>query len=269
VVKVESVRKRFSRGGRWVLDGVDLTISPGTSTVVAAANGAGKSTLLRIVAGASAPTAGRVSGRPATVAYVPERAPLRLRMTVRQYIAHMGRLRGLSPRAVRARATELYERLALLPGPDVPITSLSKGNGQRVAVVQAFLQPVELLVMDEPYTGLDAHASGSVHDLLAEATRDGAAVLVSAHERAAGSDAAFVLRDGRLSPLVGRPERVMRVVLAAVSGSAAAGDLAGHAISLTPEHDRLIVRTADADRLLAFALATGWSLVEARPEEAR
>jgi ABC-2 type transport system ATP-binding protein len=269
VVQVEGVRKRFARRGPWVLDGVDLTIPRGVCTVVAAANGAGKSTLLRIVAGTSAPTAGRVSGRPATVAYVPERAPVRLRMTTRQYIAHMGRLRGLSADSVRARASELYERLGLLPGPDVPIGSLSKGNSQKVAVVQAFLRPVELLVVDEPYTGLDAHASGAVRALLAEAARDGAAVLVSAHERAVGSDAAFVLRDGRLSPLAARAARVMRVVLVAVSGSAAAGDLAGHAISLTGGRDRLVVRTADADRLLAFALATGWSLVEARPEDDR
>jgi len=266
---VEGVRKRFSRRGRWVLDGVDLTITPGASTVVAAANGAGKSTLLRIVAGASTPTAGQVRGRPATVAYVPERAPARLRMTTRQYIAHMGRLRGLPARQVRARADELYERLALLPGPDVPITALSKGNSQKVAVVQAFLRPVELLVVDEPDTGLDAHASGAVRELLAEAAKAGAAVLISAHERSAGPDAAFILRDGRVRALLPRPERVMRLVLVPADNRAMAGDLAGHAIELTQEQDRLILRTTDADRLLTHALAAGWSLLEARPEDDR
>jgi ABC-2 type transport system ATP-binding protein len=181
----------------------------------------------------------------------------------------MGRLRGIPAVSVRSRASELYERLGLLPGPDVPVGALSKGNSQKVAVAQAFLRPVGLLVIDEPYTGLDAAASAAVRELVAEATRDGAAVLVSAHERAAGSDAAFLLRDGRLTPMVARPERVMRVVLVAVSGSAAIGDLAGHALELTGDTDRLVVRTPDADRLLATALARGWSLVEAAPEDSR
>lgn len=262
-MKLDGVRKRFSRRGRWVLDGVDLSLPRGACTVVAAANGAGKSTLLRIAAGASVPTAGWVHGRPRTVAYVPERAPVRLRMTTRQYLAHMGRLQAIPAGQVRARATELYERLALRPGPDVPISALSKGNSQKVALIQAFLKPVELLVVDEPYTGLDALASASVRELLAEAAGAGAAVLVSGHERAGGD---FVLRDGQLSPVTAGPERIMRVVLA---GGSEPGELAGHALSLTGDRDRLVVRTADADRLLMHALAVGWSLVEARPEEPR
>jgi ABC-type Mn2+/Zn2+ transport system ATPase subunit len=265
-VNVDGVRKRFTRRGRWVLDGVDLLIPPGACTVIAAANGAGKSTLLRIVAGASVPTAGRVRGRPGTVAYVPERAPVRLRMTARQYLAHMGRLRGLPAGAVRARAEELSERLALAPGPDVQISALSKGNSQKVALMQAFLRPVELLVVDEPYTGLDAPASGAVRELLAEAAAAGTAVLVSAHESVGGD---FLLRDGRLTPLVSKPDRVLRVVLVAVDGRASPGDLAAHTLTLTGDRERLVVRTADADRLLAHALAVGWSLVEARPEEPR
>jgi ABC-2 type transport system ATP-binding protein len=266
VIQVEGVRKRFSRRGRWVLDGVDLTIPHGFRTVVAAANGAGKSTLLRIVAGASVPTAGRVRGRPPNVAYVPERAPVRLRMTTRQYIAHMGRLRGLPARSVRARADELYERLALHPGPDVPISALSKGNGQKVAVVQAFLHPVELLVVDEPDTGLDAHASNAVRELLAEAAEAGTAVLISTHERA---NASAILRDGRLHTALPRPERLMRLVLTPADSRASATDLAPFALELIEEPDRLTVRTTGADRLLGFALAAGWSLLEAHPEEPR
>jgi len=264
VILVEGVRKRFSRRGRWVLDGVDLAVPNGARTVVAAANGAGKSTLLRIVAGASAPTAGHVRGRPASAAYVPERAPVRLRMTASQYLAHMGRLRGLSARTVRTRAGELCERLDLRPGPAVPIIALSKGNSQKVAVIQAFLHPVELLVLDEPYTGLDADASRVVGELLTEAERDGAAVLVSAHEHAA---AAFLLAEGRLRAPNARPDRLMRLVLTPAGGHASIDDLSPLAREVIIGPGRVTVRTVDADRLLGLALARGWSLLEARPED--
>lgn len=263
---VEGVRKRYSRRGPWVLDGVDLTVAPGVITVVAAGNGAGKSTLLRIVAGASAPTVGRVLGRPGTVAYIPERAPVRLRMTARQYAAHMGRLRGLRADVVRTRAAELFERLKLAPGPDVPIMALSKGNSRKVTMVQAFLRDPDLLVVDEPYAGLDAPAGRELRGLLGEAAERGTAVLVSAHERTAAAGELFLLRDGRVSRHVGPPGGMMRLVLLAVAEHASAGDLAGFAADTLEENGHLVLRTADADRLLRHALANGWSLLEARPE---
>jgi ABC-2 type transport system ATP-binding protein len=269
VITVEGVRKRFSRAGRWVLDGVELAIPAGEVTVVAAGNGTGKSTLLRIVAGASSPTAGRVVNRPGVVGYVPERAPVRVRMTARQYIVHMGRLRGLRPDAARARAAELFERLELRPGADVPITELSKGNSQKVAVAQAFLCQPELLVMDEPYTGLDARASREVRGLLTETAAAGTAVLISAHERTAAEGRVFQLREGRVRPRAARRETTMRVVLVAVDGRAAPGDLAGFAADTLAEDGRITLHTTDADGLIGHALANGWSLLEARPEEAR
>jgi ABC-type multidrug transport system ATPase subunit len=267
VVIIDAVRKRFSRTGRWVLDGVELELAPGTVTVVAAGNGIGKSTLLRIVAGASAPTAGGVHGRPAVVAYIPERAPVRLRMTARQYLTHVGRLRGLPPATTRTRIDELTRRLRLCPGADVQISALSKGNGQKVAVLQAFLRPPELLVVDEPYTGLDAHAGSELRAMIGEAAAAGCAVLASAHQPRADADRVFVLSDGRLSPAAARPRRMMRITLTPVDQRAAAGELAAYAIDQRADADRVTLRTTDADRLVGYALANGWSLVDARPED--
>lgn len=153
-VTADGLRKRFSRQGRWVLDGVDLSLVRGTTTVVLGGNGSGKSTLLRIIAGASLPSSGRVTGRPRTVGYVPERLPAQLRMTARQYVAHLAGIRGAGPDAAE-RAENLFDRFGLTPGPDLPITSLSKGNRQKVSLIQALVVPVGLLVLDEPFSGLD------------------------------------------------------------------------------------------------------------------
>jgi ABC-2 type transport system ATP-binding protein len=201
----DGVRKRFGRRGRWVLDGADLVVPPGAVTVVTGGNGSGKTTLLRIVAGASQPTRGRVLGRPAAVAYVPERLPAHGPMTAAEYLGHLGRIRRLPPAAVRERSAELFGLLGLAPGPDVPMSALSRGNAQKVAVAQAFLAPAGLLVLDEPDAGLDPPAAAVLAGLLRQATGRGAAVLVSAHQPdgaavAGRGDHVHQLSGGRLRP---------------------------------------------------------------------
>ncbi len=89
---------------------------------------------------------------------MPERLPARPRMTADQYLTHMGWLRGLAPAAAAARSRVLLTRLALAPGPDVPIGTLPRGNCQQVALAQALLAPVRLLVLDEPDGGLGGRA---------------------------------------------------------------------------------------------------------------
>jgi ABC-2 type transport system ATP-binding protein len=263
VVVLAGIRKRYWRRGPWVLDGVDLTIESGAVTVIVAGNGIGKSTLLRIVAGASLPTSGQIAGRPRVIGYIPERAPAALRMTARQYLSHIGRMRGMTLEQAEKRTDELAERLSLVPGPTVPISSLSKGNGQKVAVMQAFLVPPELLVVDEPATGLDAAATAALTKLIAEAEQDGAAILMSAHQSAVPAGGVlYRLLDGKIATETGRG---MRVVLRATRSGLSTSDFSGLADVLVEEPGRVMLHTDEPDKLLLWALAEGWSLVEAKP----
>jgi ABC-type Mn2+/Zn2+ transport system ATPase subunit len=270
------VRKRFSRGGRWVLDGIDLTASPGQLTVITGGNGSGKSTLLRIMAGASRAGQGTVQRPPGAAAYVPERLPGRLRLTTRQYLAHMGAIRGLGPAQVAGRAGELLHRLALAPGPDVPIGTLSRGNAQKAALAQALLAPVGLLVLDEPFGGLDDQALAAAVTLVDEAAAGGTVVVLAAPELASAAHRPgtwFELSGGRLQPPAAAPapeSRVMYVILSAASPQLCADALAALPGVLSVRADtvgrRLEVRTTAADALLRRALAAGWSLERAQPE---
>lgn len=263
MIVVDGVRKRYSRSGPWVLDGVDLTIEPGVVTVIVAGNGIGKSTLLRIVAGAALPTSGQVTGRPDIIGYVPERAPAAIRMTARQYLTHIGRIRGMAPEDVRSRTNELAERLSLVPGPDVPISSLSKGNGQKVAVMQTFLTEPQLLVVDEPATGLDAPATAELTRMVAEAEQNGAAILMSAHQSAVPAGGRlYRLAEGRIVDEAGKG---MRVILRATRSGMSTKDFAGRADVLVEEPGQVTLHTDEPDKLLLWALAEGWSLVEAKP----
>jgi len=269
---LEHVRKRFSHRRAWVLDGVDLALEPGSVNLVVGANGSGKSTLLRILARVSQPTSGRVLGG-GKIGYVPDRLPARVPMTGREYLSHMGRIRGLDSRTAAARIESVLERLELRPGPDVAVELLSKGNRQKVMLAQAFLAPVDALVLDEPYSGLDPDAHHFLTDLVDEARRNGAAVLISAHRSDVFGTADRTQRidDGRLheGTEARRPApaevAAMRVTLAprnADADAAALGDLGG-VRSVNAKADAsvtLVVDRSETDRVIAAAIATGWSV---------
>jgi ABC-type multidrug transport system ATPase subunit len=155
----------------------------------------------------------------------------------------MARLRGVGVGPYEA----LLDRLALSPGAGVPIRTLSKGNSQKVALVQALAPPAGLVLLDEPASGLDAAARATLCELVAERRAAGAAVLVTTHLPLDGLelDARFVLDAGALVP--GRPEvALVRVELLARSD--------GRRRVLEVPADR-------SDELLATALAEGWSVV--------
>jgi ABC-type multidrug transport system ATPase subunit len=156
-----------------VLAGVDLACDPGVPVVLAGENGSGKSTLLRIAAGAVRPTAGRVS-RPAVVGYLPDRFPARLRMPAENYLRHLAAIRGVPA------APELLEVLGFTGPRREPMARLSKGNAQKVGLAQALGGGPGLVVLDEPWAGLDAEASEALLGLVTEAARE-ASVLVTDH----------------------------------------------------------------------------------------
>jgi ABC-type multidrug transport system ATPase subunit len=143
---------------------------------VVGGNGAGKTTLLRIAAGLSRPETGRVIGRPRPVGYVPDRFTADQHMSALGYLTHLGRIRGI-PKP-RERGAHLLERLALKGS---ALRTLSKGNTQKVALAQALLAPPRLLVLDEPWTGLDAPAQRVLADLIGEVATMGGAVLFTDH----------------------------------------------------------------------------------------
>jgi ABC-2 type transport system ATP-binding protein len=267
------ITKRYTRRGSWVLNGIDLELQPGSRTVIVGGNGSGKSTLLRIAAGLSRPNHGTVR-LPDRIGYVPERLAARTRFTGAEYLGHMGRIRGLPAAVVRTRSRELLHRLDLRPGPDEPIDSLSKGNRQKLVVAQAFLAAVELLVLDEPSSGLDPVARVALSELTNEAQSNGTAVLLSSHRAVPRQPALRQLRieDGHLEPssdLDTDPEehtRAMEVRLAATDGVAARQGLAaipGVARARLEEPSGLVVLLTDhlqIDGVLLAAIAQGWSV---------
>ncbi|MGV9372619.1 ATP-binding cassette domain-containing protein [Micromonospora tulbaghiae] len=180
-MRLDGVWLRYHRQGPWVLRQVDVTIGPGEVAVVLGRNGAGKSTLLQLAAGVLRPSRGRVVDRPPVVGWVPERFPADQPFTVGAYLSAMGRVAGLSGPAADRAVRHWVERLGLTRFHDVRLPRLSKGTAQKVGLAQALLRPPGLLVLDEPWEGLDATARESVPEIIGEVLAGGGTVLVSDH----------------------------------------------------------------------------------------
>jgi ABC-type multidrug transport system ATPase subunit len=260
-----------------VLKGIDLDLRPGSRTVIVGGNGSGKSTLLRIGAGVSWPNDGKVR-LPDRVGYVPERLAARTRFTGAEYLSHMGRIKGLRASAVDARARELLQRLDLQPSADERIESLSKGNRQKVVLAQAFLAPAGLLVLDEPFSGLDPVARVALGELTDEAQSTGTAVLLSSHRFLPEQIGLHQLRiqGGHLAEIghdegpVTQNAHVMEVQLVATheaSDQRAVAAIPGVSHTRLEEPRRLLVVLTDhfqIDGVLIEAIAQGWSVRSVR-----
>jgi ABC-type multidrug transport system ATPase subunit len=194
---LEAVSKRFGRREPAVLRDVDLRLDDGSVIALLGANGSGKSTLLRLLAGLTRPTSGRVHVGAVRTGYVPERFPANLRFGTRDYLEHMASIGSVAdgPAAVAA----VIGRLSL--DPDAPrIDRLSKGTRQRVALGQALLGDPDLLLLDEPWTGLDAAVRSEALAAVAERRAAGACVVIADHRwpRELAPDRVLRISDGRV-----------------------------------------------------------------------
>lgn len=188
-LQMRGVQKSF---GRRVIDGLDLQIRPGEFYALLGANGAGKTTTLRMIAGLLAPDAGEilVSGidvrrapllAKARMAWLPDEPLLYDRLTPLEYLEFVAGLWRLEPEMARARAEELLETLGLWAHRDERCEGFSRGMKQKTVLAGALIHEPELLILDEPLTGLDAAASRLVKSMLQARAEAGAAILLTTH----------------------------------------------------------------------------------------
>jgi ABC-2 type transport system ATP-binding protein len=172
------------------LDGLSLDVRRGRMLGFLGPNGAGKTTAMRSVFGLVALDAGDVlwDGRPVGVAerlrfgYMPEERGLYPRMPVGDQLEYFGRLHGLDTGAARNAASRWLERLGLEDRAGAKVEELSHGNQQRAQLAAALVHEPELLVLDEPFAGLDPVAVRMLAEVLRGEAARGAAVLFSSHQ---------------------------------------------------------------------------------------
>jgi heme exporter protein A len=188
LLQAVSLERRF--GAARVLRGISLRAEPGECHLVVGPNGAGKSTLLRILAGLARPTAGTVlvqgtppgrdSGSRGAIGLLSHQSHLYDDLSALENLRFAARLHGLPDPAGAARSR--LEALGLLERAGDPVRKLSRGLMQRVAIARAFLHGPVLLLLDEPFTGLDPNAAAQVSALLRGELDRGRTLILVSHE---------------------------------------------------------------------------------------
>ncbi|MCE7950132.1 MAG: ABC transporter ATP-binding protein [Xanthomonadales bacterium PRO7] len=208
ILQLQGATRRLA--GRTIVDGVTFSLDRGCVLGLLGVNGAGKSTTLRMIAGLLAPSAGRVlfDGRelaeePALarrLGYLPETPPLYAELRVDEYLAFCARLRGMRAADARRAVDHVIERCGLTEVRRRLCGNLSKGFAQRVGIAQAIVHDPDLIVLDEPASGLDPVQAASIRKLVSELGRDRAVILSThlLHDVTACCARVAILHAGRL-----------------------------------------------------------------------
>jgi len=206
-----------SFGDHRVLDEVSFDVRPGRMTGFLGANGSGKTTTMRIVLGVLAAHGGSVSwhGKPVTPAdrphfgYMPEERGLYPKMKVREQITWLGRLHGVDRTTAQRNTDQLLDDLELTERAGDRLEQLSLGNQQRVQIAAALVHDPDVLILDEPFSGLDPIAVETVLDVLRKRAANGVPVLFSSHQLAIVErlcDDVVIISKGRIAAAGSREE---------------------------------------------------------------
>ncbi len=208
LIEVRALERFF--GLRRALAGVDFTLGPGECLALFGPNGAGKTTLLRVLAGLLKPSRGLAAiagvtlpagpAARATVGLISHNSMLYEALTARENVEFSARLFGVSDPVTAADAA--LRRMRIHDRADAAVRSLSRGMQQRVSIARAVVHGPRVLLLDEPYSGLDDLGGSALSSLLAELRLAGAAMVMVTHNLAEGLAVATqvaIMREGRFA----------------------------------------------------------------------
>jgi len=207
-VLAEALAKSY--GNHAALEPLDLAVQPGELVMLVGPNGSGKTTFLRMAAGLLEPTSGSVtidgwrSGSlqaRAALSYLPDNPVLYDDLTLAQHLHYIGRLHGVDGDEVAERGGALMERFGLSGRADDLPATFSRGLRQKTSLALGLVRPFSLLLVDEPFVGLDQPGKRALIELLVDAHGQGATVVVATHalEFVDVAERCVALRDGELA----------------------------------------------------------------------
>lgn len=186
-IEINNLNKSF--GEKEVLRGVSFSAESGSAFGLLGRNGAGKTTSIRIIMGVFYPDSGEVlvDGKPINrdklrIGYLPEERGLYPKQKIAAQLAYFGRLRGLSSSEAKENTKRWLERMGMSEYADKKLETLSKGNQQKIQLAVTLLHDPQLIILDEPFSGLDPVNAMLLKDVIKEMIDKGAAVIFSSHQ---------------------------------------------------------------------------------------
>jgi len=289
LIRTENLKKTFRHGFLMrrveAVRGITFAVESGDIFGFVGPNGAGKTTTIKMLTGLIAPTGGsaRLFGEPipsrkalGKVGFLPENPHIYPYLTPSEFVEMCGRLSGLGGRAVRDRTRRVLSQVGILYAADRPVRKLSKGMLQRAGLAAALVADPELLILDEPMSGLDPVGRKEVRDLMLEERGRGRTIFFSTHilsdvetlcDRVTILRQGVVVVSGALRDLVRRDVQRTDVVVSDASAEfehACQAD--GHAVQRVA--GRLVVGVegqAEVTELIRRALDAGLNVVEVLP----
>jgi ABC-2 type transport system ATP-binding protein len=289
VIRVERLKKEFRQGFfmRRVLAVKDISFQVQSGDIFGflGPNGAGKTTTIKILTGLISPSSGRAElfGDPvpsrralARIGFLPENPYVYPYLTPAEFVELCGRLSGLSGRAARDRTLQVLTQVGIAYAADRPVRRLSKGMLQRTGLAAALVADPELLILDEPMSGLDPVGRKEVRDLIVDERKRGRTIFFSTHilndvetlcDRVAILKKGEVVVSGRIEELLRRDARRTEITLAG-DFAALQAELTEQGLSTRIVAGLLVVLVEGSSlltRVLERALASGVTVEQVAP----
>lgn len=182
IMEIQNISKQYR--GKKILENATFSIYANEIIAIVGKNGAGKSTLLKIIAElVDADNGSIVKHRQSLkIGYVPEVTPSHILFTPEEYLYHMGRIRGMTKKQLQQKINELLDLFHLQEARNTRIINFSKGMKQKVMIMQAMLEDTDLLILDEPLSGLDPKAQSDLEETLSILKDKGLCIVLTCHE---------------------------------------------------------------------------------------
>ena len=257
-----------SFAGKLIFCNATMSIKTTKPTILMGKNGCGKSTLLKIIAGILKHTEGEIIRPPKIkISFAPDRFP-KLPFKVGEYMSHMGRIQGISDSDINKYIDFQFDYLGIPKNiKEQKIYKCSKGTIQKVNIMQAFLTKSDLLVMDEPFSGLDESSIDRLIELLAKTSQNETAIILSCHEKLLAqrvSDNLFVFSGKSLVKRSDVSNRLSLKVIASNNNFNFLGDMA-ISINETDELHEIIIKKENLKEILFLLLENEQEIYSVNP----
>lgn len=182
IMEIQNLSKQYK--GKKILENATFSICANQIIALVGKNGSGKSTLLKIIAELIDADSGSIvkHRQSLKIGYVPEVTPSHILFTPEEYLYHMGRIRGMAKKQLQLKINELLTLFNLQDARNIRIVNFSKGMKQKVMIMQAMLEDTDLLILDEPLSGLDPKAQSDLEETLSILKDKGLSIVLTCHE---------------------------------------------------------------------------------------